>query len=129
MTMRTKDQITPIPELPPEAVRTLYDGTKRVSYALAMEVVDQLRRDPQPMLREAREWLQTHPHAYPPDQEMWVNLLNGPVEELCVQLLRLDDRGEFLRDTKPNFGAMDEERRLAIARAALLAGRGPGDAC
>lgn len=112
-----------IPELPPEAVRTLYDSSKRVAYALAMEIVEELRRNPEPLLARAREWRQLHPLAYGPDRDMWDELLNGPVEELCRQLLRLDDRGELLRDTMPSFGAIDEDRRMAIARAAHYAAR------
>lgn len=118
----------PIPAIPQEALSKLYDGTKRVAFALAMETVEELRRNPEPLLTRAREWQKRHPLAYQPDQEMWKELLEVPVEELCRQLMRLDDRGEFLRDTMPSFGAMDEDRRLAIAQAARRAGRGIGEA-
>jgi len=125
--MTTRGDTRPIPELPPEAVSRLYDGSNRVAYAIAIEIVEGLRRDPAPMLEHARHWLERHSSAYPPDRMMWVELLNGPVEDLCRQLLRLDDRGELLRDTMPSFGAMDEDRRMAIARATWSAARGPGD--
>lgn len=111
----------PIPELPPEAVQVLYDGTKRVAFALAMEIVDELRRDPEPMLKHARAWRRKFPIAHLPLRREWDELLGGPVSVLCSELLRLDDRGELLRDTMPDFGLTDEPRRLAIARAALHA--------
>lgn len=113
----------PIPTLPPEAVRVLYDGTKRVAYALAMDTVEELRRDPGTLLRRARDWRRRFPLAYEPDRRMWDELLSGPVEELCRRLLALDDRGEFLRDTMPSFGAVEDGRRRAIAQAARNAAR------
>jgi hypothetical protein len=117
-TQRTTQSTRPIPQLPDEAVRVLYDGSKRVAYGLAMEIVELLQRDPEPLLLRAREWRRRHPLAYGPDREMWDGLLTGPVEELCRQLLRLDDRGEHLRDTMPIFGGIDDDRRMAIARRA-----------
>lgn len=119
--MKTTRRPRPIPLLPPEAVRVLYDGTKRVAYALAMETVEQLRQEPGPMLERARAWRRTFPIAHPPLRKEWDDLLDGPVEHLCRELLRLDGRGELLRDTMPDFGLTDEPRRLAIARAALHA--------
>lgn len=119
--MDTAQTTKPIPTLPPEVVRVLHDSTKRVAYALAMETVDELRRDPGPLLRTAREWRRQHPIAHGPVQALWDELLNGPVDDLCRALLGLDDRGELLRDTMPVFGACEESRRLAIARAAYHA--------
>lgn len=115
--MMMKQAARPIPQLPTEAVRLLHDGTKRVSYALALEIVDELRRDPS-RAAYARRWIEANPLAYRPDQEAWLALLGGPMDILSRELLRLDGRGELLRDTMPSFGAVDEVRRLAIARSA-----------
>lgn len=115
--MRSSESDRPIPTIPPEAARVLYDATKRVAYALAMEIVEELRRDPS-RAGYARRWLLANPLAFPVDQEAWMALLAGPVEVLARELLRTDGTGELLRDTMPSFGAIDEPRRLAIARAA-----------
>lgn len=116
--MTRANDTRPIPGLPREVVRVLHDASKRVSYALAMETVEELRRDPVPLLRHAREWRRRFPLAYEPDMTMWDELLGGPVEELCRALLRLDDRGELLRDTMPSFGPVEDGRRRAIVVAA-----------
>lgn len=119
--MNDETSTEPIPVLPPEAVRTLHDASKRVAYALAMETADELRREPAQLIARAREWRRRFPLTYEPDRLMWDALLDGPVEELCRALLRLDDRGELLRDTMPSFGAVSERRRMAIAKAAYRA--------
>lgn len=107
----------PIPTLPPEAAVRLYDASKRVAYALAMETVDRLREDPG-LVEAALDWRRRNPLAYAPDQEAWIRLLQGPVEVLCRELLRLDERGELLRDAKLSFGPIPDARLVAITAAA-----------
>lgn len=111
----------PLPQLPEEAVRTLYDGTKRISYALAMDIVDLVRSDPDlhPQLRRAgHARLTRHPIPVDDIDRLWHRLLDGPVNELAASLLGLDDHGELLRDTMPFAGVIPEPRRMAIARRA-----------
>lgn len=110
----------PIPTIPPEAVRALHDGSKRVAYALALETADRLREDPSLVLR-ALAWRRRFPLAVEDDQATWLALLEGPVDVLCRELLRLDGRGELLRDTKPSFGPVEAGRLEAISAAACNA--------
>lgn len=110
----------PIPTIPPEAARVLHDGSKRLAYALALETTERLREDPSLVLR-ALAWRRRFPLAVEDDQAMWLALLEGPVDVLCRELLRLDGRGELLRDTKPSFGAVAAGRLAAISAAAYNA--------
>jgi hypothetical protein len=102
--------------------------------ATSIRVADELRRDPERVLDHARAniqrwgWLSRTPAERPKYEQVWIDLLEGPVEAILTVLEAplTDERATHLRSTKPFAGVIHYAERWRVREhfRELLAERG-----
>lgn len=87
-------------------------------------VAQRLRENPAGVLRHAREnverwgWLREYPDPArrPPYVREWIELLQGPVEDILEVLTGTDERSVLLRSSSPFAGILHYRERWALRK-------------
>lgn len=92
--------------------KTFYDQHERRSYLRAVEIAKRLVDEPTAVAR-GRSFLETfvrHDARQRGAYREWMNLLEGPAEEVARALLADTEHGARLRDTAPVFFVIPEDQ-------------------
>jgi len=108
--------------LPPaiELKRDFRDAYERRAYLRACVLGKRLLAEPV-LIKKGRTFLDRFVKPDPHQQHihaLWTDALGLPVEELVLQLLSDDARGETLRETAPVFIAISADEIRALERSA-----------